>query len=105
MGIRKSMEEQIRVEGNRDTWIEKVAQALEVGKFTNINCNKTLYQIKADYKKFTVWGEIIVTLISVDAIREQTDIQIKSTSNIDNIYALLKSPNTTIIEAFKSALN
>lgn len=105
MGIRKSMEEQIRVEGNRNTWIEKVAQALEVGKFTNINCNKTLYQIKADYKKFTVWGEIIVTLISVDAIREQTDIQIKSTSNIDNIYALLKSPSTTIIEAFKSALN
>ena len=105
MGIRKSMEEQIRVDGNHDTWIEKVQQALEVSKFTNINCNKTLYQVNANYKKLTVWGEIIITLISVDTAREQTVIHIKATSNMDNIYALFKSPNRTIIEVFKSALN
>ena len=105
MGIRKSMEEQIRVDGNREIWLDKVQRALEVSKFTNINCNKTFYQVNADYKKFTVWGEISITLISVDTTKEQIDIHIKATSNVDNIYALFKSPNKTIIEAFKSGLN
>ncbi len=105
MGIRKSMEEQIRVDGNRDIWLDKVQQALEVSQFTNISCNKTLYQVNADYKKLTVWGEISITLISVDTAKEQTDIHIKATANVDNIYALFKSPIKTIIEAFKTGLN
>lgn len=104
MAIRKSMEEHLRVDGNRDIWIDKVQQALELGKFTDINCNKTLYQVNADYKKITVWGEINIALISVDNTIEQTDINIKATSNVDNIYALFKSPNKTIIETFKASL-
>lgn len=44
-------------------------------------------------------------LYSVDTAKEQTDIHIKATANVDNIYALFKSPIKTIIEAFKTGLN
>ena len=63
------------------------------------------YQVNANYKKITVWGEISITLISVDTTIEWTGICIKATSNIDNIYALFKSPDKRIIEAFKLVLN
>lgn len=104
MAIRKSMEEKVTVEEERSIWLPKVQKALEIGNFKNISVNTTLYQIAADYKKFTVWGEILITLTPAGNDNHKTEILIKSTANADNIYALFKSPNKTIIEAFKSNL-
>jgi len=103
MAIRKSMEERVCVEGSRDAWFSKTSQALEVSGFKNVSRNDALFQVTADYKKATVWGEVLVTLLPATS-EGQTDITIKSTANVDNAFALFKSPNKAIIEAFKSGL-
>ena len=101
MAIRKSKEENYSVPGNIEEWLSKVEQALIDGEFTNISCNKTLNQITGNYKKLTVWGEIIVTLMP-DA--GNVKINAKSTANADNIFALFSSPNQKILDQFKNNL-
>jgi len=105
MAIRKSMEENIIVEGGRGDWLSKIQKALEISGFKNVKCNSALYQTTADYKKATVFGEVLITLKPSGLNDICTEIVIKSTANVDNIYALFKSPNKTIIGAFKSGLN
>lgn len=105
MAIKKSLEEHICVDGNREEWLKIINNALDISDFTKVNCDKTLYQVKADYKKLTTWGEIIITLTPSSTSNTKTDITIKSTANVDNIYAIFKSPNKTIIKEFKDALN
>lgn len=100
MAIRKSKEETFLVKGNVEEWLIKVNKALHKGNFTNIKANQSLYQLTADYKKMTVWGEIIITLLAER--EEQTRINAKSTANSDNIFALFSSPNQKIINQFKS---
>ncbi len=102
MAIRKSMEELVRVDGDCNLWMTKVQEALVIGRFTKIKCNEILHQVTANYKKFATWGEICITLISVES--SKTDIHIKTTANMDNIYALFKSPNKTIMDAFKMSI-
>jgi len=104
MAIRKSMEERVCVEGNRSIWLEKVKNALEIAGFKNLSHDSTLFQIKGDYRKMTVYGDILVTLLPFGNNENQTELNIKSTANVDNIYALFKSPNKSIINALKSAL-
>ena len=133
MAVRKSSEETLTVTGNVDEWIQKSIQALTVGGFSNIIPNSQLRQITADYKKLTVWGEIIVTLHPVNASlnvqinsgisnsnvsdsvimgdthhhhysqpeNKSVRIQIKSSANVDNLWALFSSPNKKIINRFK----
>ncbi|MDR0964191.1 MAG: hypothetical protein LBM60_06220 [Clostridium sp.] len=103
MGIRKSMEEKICLEGTRDRWLPVVRSSLANSGFKNIICNDVLFQVTADYKKATVWGELLVTL-TPSAAGNRTDLIVKSTANVDNIYALFKSPNKVILDAFKSGL-
>jgi len=105
MAIRKSMEERICIEGNRNEWLQKINNALSVAGFTNVICDSLLFQVKGDYKKVSIWGDIIVTLIPFGTNDDKTEMYIKSTANVDNIYALFKSPNKTIIEKFKSVIN
>ena len=108
MALRKSMEERICVEGNRNEWIQKINNTLStltLAGFTNVVCESSLFQVKGDYKKFSVWGEILVTLVPFGNDDNKTEIKILSTANVDNIYALIKSPNKTIIEKFKSVLS
>ena len=102
MAIRKSMDEEIVVSGDRDQWLKKCEESLEKEGFNKIDINNSLYQIKGNYKKLTIWGEILVTLKPYSG--NETTIVIKSTSNVDNIFALFKSPNKTIIEKFKEGL-
>ena len=99
MAIRKSKEETFSVKGNTEEWLTKAEQALYKGGFANVKTNKLLNQITADYKKWTVWGEIIVTLLPD---RENVKINAKSTANVDNIFALLSSPNQKILNQFKN---
>lgn len=99
MGIRKSKEETYSVKGSTDEWLLKAEEALQKGGFTNIKSNKLLNQITGSYKKLTVWGEIIVTLLPE---ADNLKINAKSTANVDNIFALFSSPNQKILDKFKN---
>ncbi len=101
MAIRASKEETVVVSGSMDEWMAKAEQALRKGGFTNIKANNTIHQLTGDYKKFTIWGEITVTLLP-----EGNGIKIHSasTANADNIFALFSSPNKKILSQFKNNL-
>ena len=62
MAIRKSMDEELVVSGDRDEWLKKCEDSLKNQGFTKVDSNHSLYQIKGNYKKITIWGEILVTL-------------------------------------------
>lgn len=99
MAVRKSKEETFSVKGNAEEWLTKAEQALHKGGFANVKTNKLLNQITGDYKKLTVWGEIIVTLLPE---ADNVKINAKSTANVDNIFALSSSPNQKILDQFKN---
>lgn len=101
MAIRKSLQEELVVRGDREQWLQKCVDALESSGFTKVTKNATLYQIEANYKKFTTWGTLLITLMPSNS---DTKITAISTANVDNIYALFKSPNQTILSAFKDGL-
>ena len=101
MAIRKSKEEDFEVSGNIIEWKEKIKVALAKGGFTSINENSVLNQITANYKKFTVWGEIWITLIENN---NKVKIHVTSSANYDNIYTLFRSPNKLILDQFKNNL-
>tara|TARA_B110001469_G_scaffold110139_1_gene111701 strand:- start:1098 stop:1406 length:309 start_codon:yes stop_codon:yes gene_type:complete len=101
MAIRKSMQEEMVVTGIRGEWLQKCVRALESSGFTKVTPNATLYQIEANYKKFTIWGTILITLAPEG---NDTKITAASTANVDNIYALFNSPNKTILSKFKEGL-
>ena len=95
------MQEEMVVSGSREEWLQKCVRALESSGFTKVTKNAVLYQIEANYKKFTTWGTVLITLTPSGT---DTQITVVSTANVDNIYALFKSPNKTILSAFKEGL-
>lgn len=101
MAIRKTTEDMFVVTGQREQWFSRCKDALGKGKFSGIEANSTLYQIKGAFKTFTVWGNIEVTLLPDG---DSTKIVAKATANVDNIYALFKSPGKAILDAFKGNL-
>ncbi|MGV7245844.1 hypothetical protein [Caballeronia sp. M23-90] len=101
MGIRKSMEEELVVTGNRSEWLSKCVTSLKSAGFTKVTQNANIYQIEANYKKFMTWGSLTVTL---SPSGKDTRVKAVSTANVDNIFALFKSPNKTILTAFTDGL-
>ena len=101
MAIRKNKEENFQIKGNLNDVISKCKNALEIGEFAKINVNETINQITADYKKLSVWGEIKITLTENN---EKVNINVISTANSDNIFALFSSPNDKILNQFKNNL-
>lgn len=101
MAIRKSMSEEFVVSGDRMTWLVKCTKALESHGFTKIVKNETLFQIEATYRQFPTYGSIVLTFIPTG---NDTKINAQSTANVDNIYALFKSPNRCILDKFKEGL-
>lgn len=97
MAIRKSKNKKFRTKLNVDQALKKCEDALNIGGFKSIKVNKSLRQINADYKKFTVYGEIEITIFEVN---NETEINLISTANTDNIYALFSSPNGKVMKAF-----
>ena len=94
MAIRKSKVENLEVYGTINDWLSFIETALLKGNFTSIQTNALLNQVTANYKKLTVWGNIKITLTQE---RNKIKLNIISTSNVDNIYALFKSPNDVIL--------
>jgi hypothetical protein len=89
------------VTGPREQWLSRTQQALKSGGFTKVSTSETLYQVTGSYKKLTTWGEIQVTLAPHG---DHTQITARATANVDNIYALFKSPGQTILRQFKNNL-
>lgn len=101
MAIRKSKEENFQINGNIEEVLQNCKIALEKGEFTKINVNEVINQINADYKKFSVWGEIKITLTENN---NKVNVNVTSTANADNLFALFSSPNDKILNQFKSNL-
>ena len=101
MAVRKSSEETLVVGGSREFWLPKCKAALETGGFSKIQMSETLLQLEGALRKMTVCGSIVVTLLPDGG---NTKIHIKSTGNMDNLFALLKSPNKAIAAAFKRGI-
>lgn len=101
MAIRKSVQEEMIVSGGREIWLQKCVSALESSGFTKVTKNAALYQLEANYRKFMTWGTVLITLTPSGP---DTKISAVSTANMDNIFALFKSPNKTIMSAFKDGL-
>ena len=97
MAIRKSKNQKFQTKLNVEEALIKCEDALNKGGFKTIKVNKSLRQLNADYKKFTVRGEIEITLFEVN---NETEIHLKSSANADNIFALFSSPNGKIMKAF-----
>jgi len=102
MAIRKKTEETFVVEGDRQIWFERTRRALDDGGFTAIREQAELWQLQARYRKLTIWGWIDVTL--TPAAEGSTQLAVAVTSNVDNIYALFRSPGRRIMDVFKDAL-
>lgn len=62
----------------------------------------TLFQIKASYKKATIWGDLEVTLLPEGA--GTTGINARATANIDNVFAAFGSPGRKILDRFKQGI-
>lgn len=101
MAIRKSITEEMIVAGKREDWLNQCRRALENGGFKRINVSEKLFQVTANYIKVTVWGEIRITLLPEG---DNTRVQVIATANVDNIFALFRSPGKHIIKRFKEGL-
>lgn len=101
MAVRKSKEQKFQVKGELDELKEKCVNALNSGGFKKIENNSFLNQLSAKYSKATVVGKIEITLVENE---KGVEINVKSTANSDNIFALFSSPNDKIMNAFSSNL-
>lgn len=102
MAIRKSRDEHFDVAGTVDAVFDRCVAALGKGKFSSIETNKAIHQVKAAYHKATVWGQIEITLTEKSGNTVQVGTH--TTANTDNIWALFSSPIDKISNAFKTAL-
>ena len=71
--------------------------ARKYGGFKNIDCSDSLNQITAKFNNFFVVGKIQVLISKTDS---GIDINLKSTANADNIFALFSSLNDKIMKSF-----
>lgn len=101
MAVRKDVDESFVVSGKREDWFKKCEEALVNNGFKDVKLSTALFQIEANYKQATTWGVIQLTLHPEG---ENTKIIAKATANVDNVFALFKSPGKTIIEAFKKGI-
>lgn len=102
MAIRKSKDEKFELNGSKETVFTQCLVALRRAGFKSISENTTIFQIQADYHKLTTWGKVEITLTSVTP--SVTKVALHTTANVDNIYALFRSPVDKIADAFKSSL-
>lgn len=102
MAIRKSVDEEFLIFEDINILTEKCKKSLQTGGFTNIKHNSIINQFEADYKTFKVVGSIIITFF---ATNEGVTIKVRSTANMDNIFALINNPNKIILSAFKDNLS
>ncbi|MET9386192.1 hypothetical protein ABZY09_35300 [Streptomyces sp. NPDC002928] len=103
MPIRKSMEETLVVAGERDEWLARCAKGLIAAGFKDVQTNTVLGQVAGTYKKFPTNGDLTITVIP-GARSGHTQLTLRATAAVDNIYALFSSPNKKILITAKASL-
>lgn len=101
IGFKKRYEKQLNYKGDFDHWYDECLSAIEHGGFSNIQENRSSKSIKADFHKFTTWGNIEL-VVSQDG--DHTNINVLSSAKADNIYAIAQDPSEKIYLAFKNNL-
>ena len=102
MAIRKTVEDVFVVRGVPEDWFPRCENALQAQGFTSLQPAPAFGQIRANYKKATLWGTLDLTLIPEN--QASTRILARATANIDNVFAAFKSPGQKIIDRFKQGL-
>lgn len=103
MAFHKSLEETVVLNGAGAYWGPKCVTAMQVAGFTVTVVNEAAGRVEGTFKKATVWGKLVVTLIPAGP--SATQLTAKATANVDNIYAVFGSPGRKILEEFKAALS
>ncbi len=103
MAIRKAMEETLVVSGDRDEWLTRCAKGLIAHGFKDVKTSQVLGQVSAKYKRMTTSGEVLVTATPHSS--GQVQLMLKTTANVDNIYALFGSPNQKIMNLVKAGVS
>lgn len=101
MAFRSKEEENYTINNSLEEVRLSIINALDEGGFTSIAENKMINQITANYRKFTVWGNITIT---IEESGKGTKVQTVAVANADNIYALFSSPTRRILNKFKENL-
>jgi hypothetical protein len=102
MAVRKAVSETLVVDCTRDEWLGRCGAVLERSGFKSVQTNVTLGQIQGEYHKATTWGTLTLTLSPNGEAR--TTIEATATGNVDNLFALFRSPGRKILDAFKSGM-
>ncbi len=97
MANKKTLEEEIIVEGNISDIFNSISTVLDRKIYKNLNIDNDSYQITANYKDGSIKGEVFVSFLSNN--KETTKIIIKSTAS-DSISSFMSS-SEVIIEMFK----
>ena len=101
MAIRKSEFQELFFSKDIKNTMKLCENALKAGGFKNIKKNNIINQLNGEIKKITLVGEIKITLLPQD---QGTKLSIDCMANVDNIYALFKSPGRAILEKFTENL-
>jgi Short C-terminal domain len=104
MAIRKSVEESFVSAGTVEDWLARSEAALSRAGFKKIKIDAALGQVRGDYKQWvgTLWGDLLVSLSP--AVGRNVQVHLHATANVDNIYALGRSPGQKLIDKFKAEL-
>jgi hypothetical protein len=104
MAIRKSMEEELVVSGERSAWLTRCAKGLMAAGFAEVQANATLGQVSGKYRRFTAHGEVLIT-VKPAALEGNVSLTLRSTANVDNAFALFNSPNKKILSKAKAGIS
>ena len=102
MALHKSLEESVVLNGTGAYWGPRCVTAMQVAGFAVTQVNEAAGRVEGTFKKATVWGKLVVTLLPAGP--SATQITAKATANVDNVYAVFRSPGRKILEEFKTAL-
>ncbi|WP_139312882.1 hypothetical protein [Novacetimonas hansenii] len=98
MAIQKSKVETFQVSGSRQDWLSKCEKALHNAGFKSVLVNSELSLLSAKISTLTLSGSIKIFISESDS--GFINLRAESSANIDNIYALFRSPNNKILEMF-----
>jgi len=98
MAIQKSKVETFQVLGSRQDWLSKCEKALHNAGFKSVLVNSELSLLSAKISTLTLSGSIKIFISESDL--GFINLRAESSANIDNIYALFRSPNNKILEMF-----
>ena len=101
MAVRKSISESVVVAEDRQQLLERCRRALTAGGFKEVTVDPVLFQLSGKYRKATASGNLDVTLRLANG---GTEMAMRATGNVDNVFALFSSPNAKILRAFKDHL-